>query len=267
MARTVAIVTALILCCCTTTTTNAFHATTPINKPTFQKSCQFQGGVNALRATTNNNDDTQLMKETKKNTLSRREMLPAAALLALSSTMLPSFLANAAEEESSPPPPAASVATKFIRQGKGYAYEFLPPAGFKEGNKPLKTHLDEVNFAKEGAPRGYQYGVTVDPVRIDSLRQFGTPEEVAARVVTAEVNRDGIFQVTLVKDPVENPNNGCYEIDYLSDGKRGKKNFVTRIFIQKNMLYVLTAQAKVENYEELEQEMLDCVKTFSLTVN
>jgi len=150
----------------------------------------------------------------------------------------------------------------FVRRGDGFAYTFLPPPGFAEGNKPLKTHLDEINFSKEGV-RGYQYGITVDPVRISSLKEFGSPEEVAARVVTAEVNRDGIFEVTLAKDPLEmEGSGGAYAIEYISDGKRGKKRFLTRIYIQNKRLYVLTAQTKEEDFADREVEMAGAADTF-----
>ena len=149
----------------------------------------------------------------------------------------------------------------FSRTGKGFSYTFSPPPGFTEGNKPLKTHFDEVNFSKEGF-RGYQYGVTIDPVRLKSLSQFGTPEEVAAKIVTAEVNRDGIFEVTLYRDPVEDTETGAYEIDYISDGKRGKKYFMTRTAVKDGMLYVLTAQVKEEDFKERESEMITTVRTF-----
>lgn len=156
---------------------------------------------------------------------------------------------------------AAATAEPFVRQGKGYGYTFVPPEGFAPGKKPVQTHLDEVNFNLEGVPK-YSYGVTVDPVRINSLKEFGKPEEVAARVVTAEVNRDGIFEVTLAKDPVEDGETGAYAIDYVSDGKRGKKHFVTRIFVKDQKLYVMTAQCKEEEYAEREKEIVECVKTF-----
>ncbi|KAL3796570.1 hypothetical protein HJC23_009701 [Cyclotella cryptica] len=112
--------------------------------------------------------------------------------------------------------------------------------------------------------RGYALGITVDPVRIKSIREFGTPEEVAARVVTAEVNRDGVFQVTLAKDPVEDADaGGCYDIEYMSEGKRGIKRFVTRIYIKDGFLYVLTAQSKEDEYDtSREKEVAACVKSF-----
>jgi len=141
-----------------------------------------------------------------------------------------------------------------------FSYTFTPPASFTASNKPLKTHLDEINFG--GDIRGYTYGITVDPVRIKSIKEFGNPEEVAARVVTAEVNRDGVFEVTLAKDPAEDPS-GCYDIEYISDGKRGVKRFVTRIYIKDGFLYVLTAQSKNGEYDkEREEEITASVKSF-----
>lgn len=141
-----------------------------------------------------------------------------------------------------------------------FSYTVTPPPSFTASNKPLKTHLDEINFS--GDVRGYSLGVTVDPVRIKSIREFGTPEEVAARVVTAEVNRDGVFEVTLAKDPVEDAS-GCYDIEYISDGKRGTKRFVTRIYIKDGFLYVLTAQSKNDEYnKDRESEIMASVQSF-----
>lgn len=129
-------------------------------------------------------------------------------------------------------------------------------------NKPLKTHLDEINFSPPDI-RGYTLGITIDPVRLSKIQDFGTPEEVAARVVTAEINRDGVFTVTMAKDPVEDAAAGCYDIEYISDGKRGTKRFVTRIYVRDGILYVLTAQSKVAEYDEgREKDVLECVKSF-----
>ena len=126
-----------------------------------------------------------------------------------------------------------------------------------------ETHLDEINFSPEPTIRGYTLGITVDPVRISNIKEFGSPEEVAARVVTAEVNRDGVFKVTLAKDPKEDTNAGCYDIEYISDGKRGTKRFVTRIYVQDGFLYVLTVQSKEDEYDKVrEEDVLECVKSF-----
>lgn len=161
------------------------------------------------------------------------------------------------------PASAALAADVYTRQTDQFAYEFQPPENFDSGNKPLRTHLDEINFKSESVG-GYQFGVTVDPVRIDSLRQFGTPEQVAAKVVLAEVNRDGVFDVTLMEDPIAGPDNIFYQLNYQSKGKRGTKRFITKFYIQKQKLYALTAQCKEDDYKDLEAEMRKAADSFRL---
>lgn len=160
----------------------------------------------------------------------------------------------------------ASEIPIFTRQSDRFGYTFQPPVALSEGNKPLKTHLDEVNFF---GSNGYQIGITIDPVRIDTLAQFGTPAEVAAKVVLAEVNRDGVFDVTLMQDPVAKQSNDSvefYQLDYLSKGKRGDKRFICKFVIYHNMLYALTAQCKQEDYDFLNGELLKAVDSFQVIV-
>ena len=149
----------------------------------------------------------------------------------------------------------------FTRQEKDFGYTVkLPETMSQPSNKPLKTHLDEMNFKNDA---GVNIGITVDPVKISTLRDFGTPPEVAAKVVTAEVNRDGVFQVTLVDDPVE-LSDGSYLLQYLSKGKRGNKENVCKIFIANQKLYVLTAQAKEEMYIDNKETIQSIVDSFSI---
>lgn len=217
----------------------------PLTSSPVFSSCSRSNDVDSI------DNGESIFDASRRNVISNLSMMAAAAsLIGLGAPKLAS--ATDADTTASEP---------FVRQGKGYGYTFAPPPGFAPGKKPVQTHLDEVNFNLEGVPK-YTYGVTVDPVRIGSLKEFGTPEQVAARVVTAEVNRDGIFEVTLAKDPVEDAETGAYAIDYVSDGKRGKKHFVTRIFVKDQKLYVMTAQVKEEEYAEREREIMACVKTF-----
>ena len=158
-------------------------------------------------------------------------------------------------------PTRAFAGEVFTRKTPDFGYEFQPPDNFGTGNKPLKTHLDEINFKSESVG-GYQYGITVDPVRIESLRQFGSPEEVAAKVVLAEVNRDGVSDVVLMEDPVAGPDDAYYQLNYQSKGKRGTKRFVSKFFIEKQKLYALTAQCKEDDFKALESEMLKAADSF-----
>lgn len=84
---------------------------------------------------------------------------------------------------------------------------------------------------------------------------------MAARVVLAEVNRDGVFDVTLVKDPIEQEDQS-YILNYLSQGKRGDKHFICKVTVKSNKLYVLTAQCKEENFKEKEKELFAAVDSF-----
>lgn len=187
--------------------------------------------------------------------LSRRKIigqLSSLIMFPVATTSNPAIASDEQQVYTRIPPPS----DKFK-----FSYTVTPPPTFVPGNKPLKTHLDEINFSPPDI-RGYTLGVTVDPVRIAAMKDFGTPEEVAARVVTAEVNRDGVFEVTLAKDPVENSAGG-YDIEYVSDGKRGKKRFATRIYIKEGFLYVLTVQSKESEFDEArEKEVQACIKSF-----
>jgi hypothetical protein len=114
-------------------------------------------------------------------------------------------------------------------------------------------------------------------------KSSGTPEQIAARVVLAEVNRDGVFDVTLVEDPLvvttvvegdtgvvsrdATPNNTASKyivLNYLSQGKRGDKHFICKICIQRNKLYVLTAQCKEEEYAMKRKELMNAVDSFKV---
>ena len=99
--------------------------------------------------------------------------------------------------------------------------------------------------------------------------KFGTPEEVAARVVTAEVNRDGIFEVTLLEDPYQTKQDGdeaeAYILKYLSVGKRGNKILTNKIVVSSNqLLYVLTAQCKQDDFSAQEKEIKSTVDSFRI---
>ena len=208
---------------------------------------QIQPTNSPLRDTEHNNLQLQC--------ISRRKTIGEISSLILCPIATAATPALASDEDQ------AYVRTPSPNEKFKFSYTVTPPPSFAPGNKPLRTHLDEINFSPPDV-RGYTLGVTVDPVRISSIKDFGTPEEVAARVVTAEVNRDGVFEVTLAKDPVED-SAGCYDIEYISDGKRGKKRFATRIYIKDGFLYVLTVQSKEAEFDETrEREVLACVKSF-----
>lgn len=148
-----------------------------------------------------------------------------------------------------------------------FGYQIKIPDEMEEGSKPLKTHLDETNF-KSTKLKKYAIGITIDPVRIKSLKEFGAPAEVAAKVVNAEVNRDGVFEVKLMKDAIEYTINdgstALYQLNYLSQGKRGNKRFVTNFCVANEKLYAVTIQVLEDNYIEYEKEILSTLDSFRI---
>ena len=82
--------------------------------------------------------------------------------------------------------------------------------------------------------------------------------------MTAEVNRDGVFEVTLIKDPVAVEEDGVlsYILNYLSSGKRGDKRFVAKFSIQNQRLYALTGQVAEADYKDKEEEIMKAINGF-----
>lgn len=231
---------------------------------TTQSICRQVTLGHPLKATADNAFEDQSEEIQSTTSQQRRNLIKQsmASLFLLPQLPLYSFAEETSAASSAIPQPSEPYVREPTPKEK-FSYTVTPPPTFVPGNKPLKTHLDEINFSSPDISR-YTIGITVDPVRISSIGQFGTPEEVAARVVTAEVNRDGVFKVTLAKDPKEDAEDGgCYDVEYISEGKRGTKRFATRIFVRDGFLYVLTVQIKEKDFDGIrEKEVMDCVKSF-----
>jgi len=145
-------------------------------------------------------------------------------------------------------------------------YTLQLPPGTTESSKPVKTHLDEINFAvKPDSSSKWTLGITVDPVRIATLTEFGSPEQVAAKVVLAEVNRDGVTDVTLLQDPavIRDGVTTYYQLEYLSVGKRGKHT-VCKIGIVDQRLYVVQAQAKEDVWSDVSASVFSTLHSFGI---
>ncbi|CAM9430362.1 unnamed protein product [Choristocarpus tenellus] len=146
----------------------------------------------------------------------------------------------------------------------GGSFQLKYPASFKQFTKPLKTHKEEVNFKSEDT-KGYEVGVAVDPVTIDALEKFGTPEEVGARVLKVELGKDGTLDAKLYGASSEKQSDlSLYTLDYLVESTRGVKHFLAKVTIKDKLLYVCTAQSKEKDYPEVKAELAEIVKSFSV---
>ena len=144
-----------------------------------------------------------------------------------------------------------------------YGYKFDYPDSWKVSKKPVQTHMDEILVKKGG---GTEVGVAVDPVKIDSIVKFGTPKEVAARVIGVERKKDGVTGARLIaSSAVERDGNSYYVIEYESKSSRGDKHFISCVTIAGKKLYAMTAQAKIDKFEESEADLRAAVASFSVS--
>ncbi|CAM9363501.1 unnamed protein product, partial [Hapterophycus canaliculatus] len=103
----------------------------------------------------------------------------------------------------------------------------------------------------------------IDPVRIESLETFGTPEEVGARVLKVEQGKDGTLDTKLLDTRAEKQGSlSLYTLDYFVESTRGFKHFVAKVTIKDNLLYACTAQAKEKDYPMVETQLKRIVESF-----
>jgi len=151
------------------------------------------------------------------------------------------------------------------------AYRLRVPSDWKEAPKPVKTHLHEALLASPDG-RGVKIGITVDPVKIDSLEAFGTLQQVTDRVLAVEAGRDGVNRVDLRATAaqgadVESGTPSYYTIEYATDSSRGKKVFCCKYCITARKLYVLQAQAKQDAFdgdEAVRSQLRAVVESFTV---
>jgi len=77
----------------------------------------------------------------------------------------------------------------------------------------------------------------------------------------AELRRDGVMDVTTGRDPVEDADTGAYDVEFISDGSRGRKHFVTRTVVKEGKLYVLTVVCKQDDWKQVEDDEWASVST------
>ena len=188
----------------------------------------------------------------------RRELLRAAVGAASSLLLLPTRAARAAEDG--------------VVSDAQYGYRLTTPPGWKESPKPVKTHLHELLLSATQGAGKQKLGVTVDPVKINSLEEFGTLDVVTKQVLGVEEKRDGVTSVTLRANSAEagdaeEGRPSYYTIEYATVSSRGTKIFCCKYCITKGKLYVLQAQASLDAFdgdESVRQALRDIVSSFQV---
>lgn len=136
----------------------------------------------------------------------------------------------------------------------------------------------------------------MDRVKLNNIKDFATPQQLADRVVAVEKSKEGTFEVDVFRaeeSPIRVSQVGgvpSYDIEYRVDSSRGEKSIVLFIHnsrklslthfqrsisgknhivvkatIEDKNLYVFTVQCKDENFDDLKTSMLSTIDSFELT--
>mmetsp|Transcript_19979 Transcript_19979/g.33464 ORF Transcript_19979/g.33464 Transcript_19979/m.33464 type:complete len:238 (+) Transcript_19979:74-787(+) len=150
-------------------------------------------------------------------------------------------------------------------------FSFEYPDDLKISAKPVQTHALEV-YLKSEQVKGFSVGLTVDPVKINNIKEFTSPSGLAEKVVNVEKAKEGVFETEVLgsketvvprllsdnRDTVISTENSAmqeplfaYDIEYKVDSSRGLNHYVVRSAVGNKKLYVFTAQCKEASYPEV----------------
>lgn len=139
---------------------------------------------------------------------------------------------------------------KFFTDDKNL-FRLAYPEGWEVVNKAGATLL-----LRDPAEKYSQIGVTVSPVKISSLSEFGSVHDIGEKLLRAEAAKESTVPggVTLIS---ESQREGAasattfYDYDYRLVTTHGNKRVLNSVAVENNTLYIMNAQV----YEKCEEEM------------
>ncbi|KAJ8447176.1 hypothetical protein Cgig2_022905 [Carnegiea gigantea] len=167
------------------------------------------------------------------SSIKRRSLNLSIIALILSSLSLPftapTAMADEVEEE------RKAELERYTDSNEGFT--LLRPSSYIKVDKAGATVLfEEVNKGANNV------GVVVNPVRLTSLKDFGTPQFVADKLIQAEKRKESTKDAQVV-GVSERPGLGglpVYEFEYIVDSTRGgMKRIFTAAFVFGKKLYLL----------------------------
>ncbi|KAF6253045.1 PsbP-domain-containing protein [Scenedesmus sp. NREL 46B-D3] len=122
-------------------------------------------------------------------------------------------------------------------------YKLSVPAGWDRKDKAGADVLFE-----DPARRSTSVGVTVSPVRVASIEQFGGLEAVGKRLLDAERKKESTLDAQLLSYSSRTGDGGAllYDYEYSLDSTRGLKRILNTVTITGSKLYILNANFKCD---------------------
>ncbi|WOL11837.1 psbP domain-containing protein 2, chloroplastic [Canna indica] len=162
-----------------------------------------------------------------------------------SSFLLPfPFLLSASTASASPP-----ALELYINRTEGFT--LLKPSSWIQVEKAGATVLFEEQKGSNNI------GVVVNPVRLSSLKDFGTPEFVADKLIQAERRKESTKDAELISVNERLGHSGLpiYEFEYLVDSTRGgMKRIFSAAFVASRKLYLLNIAYSDRSENPLDNE-------------
>nr|XP_010930694.1 psbP domain-containing protein 2, chloroplastic [Elaeis guineensis] len=131
-------------------------------------------------------------------------------------------------------PPVSDDLERYTDTGEGFT--LLKPPSWVKVEKAGATALFEEGKGSNNI------GVVVNPVRLSSLKDFGTPEFVADKLIQAERRKESTkdAQVLSVAERLGHSGLPVYEFEYKVDSTRGgMKRIFSASFVASRKLYLL----------------------------
>mmetsp|Transcript_20086 Transcript_20086/g.60671 ORF Transcript_20086/g.60671 Transcript_20086/m.60671 type:complete len:257 (-) Transcript_20086:232-1002(-) len=178
-------------------------------------------------------DSNSVLDSSSQVVLARRGALVAVAAVIALPPLLP--LAAAADEGS-------TDLQEFRNTQQGYRLQ--RPAAWAQTSKAGADALFE-----DPARKSSTLGVTVSPIRVDSLDAFGDLDAVASRLLQAEKAKESTTGVQLLRQEArKGAASGVtiYDFEYELDSTRGKKRILNTVAIAGKRLYIVNGAAKCE---------------------
>jgi len=124
---------------------------------------------------------------------------------------------------------------------------------------------------------GVNLGVTILPVRISRVEEYGTVEQVAEKIVQTERAKDGTLRAEMINTESVDLGYGitAYDYDYEVQSTRGTKRILSRVCIRDKQLFVVNGTiscGKVDTCDttrisSLLDETRGSVRSFTLSHN
>lgn len=184
--------------------------------------------------------------------VSRRSLLAAAVAVPL---------INPARTLAEPATPSDDLVA-FTNSKQGYRID--RPASWEQTSKAGA----DVLFT-DPAKKSTTVGVTVSPIRIAGLEQFGDVETVRTKLVNTEKAKESTKDVTLIQESSRKGKSGTliYDIEYELDSTRGRKRILSTVGIAQKKLFIVNGNLKCEGAgcTETDKRGIDLLRNIAST--